>query len=432
MGFYIRKAFRLGPVRLNLSKSGLGVSAGVRGARLGITSQGRAYGHAGRGGLYVREYFTNSGGTQKRSIGRVGEPIIYEQESEYTYGQGREQTPATNSGTQLAGVKRGLGLAGVVGVVLGLVGILTLLIGLAMLASQGLASIPTLLLGAGILGGSIFLYARDSKRLRAELSLRSLMFESAEGISVGELEAGKLVEALGECSLKKDKKDAFTKAAYLKAIEALAARTRPSASSIALLHRFADILSVDDTFRLQADRDLFDQIYFEAICDHELSHEEEEDLEMLRSKLQIPDSEIQGELAFIEELKSIRGIQSGNLTETQTEQKLQRGEVCYFEGVGRILKSKQIETFRREGQQYKIRQLVLKKEGTLLVTSKRLVLLNSGTSNVRLDVISDFELDYDRKLLCIQKEGVQTPTYVTTPKALVVGALLEALTSRTS
>lgn len=55
MGFYLRKAFRLGPLRINLSKSGLGVSAGVKGARVGVDAQGKSYVHVGRGGLYFRK-----------------------------------------------------------------------------------------------------------------------------------------------------------------------------------------------------------------------------------------------------------------------------------------------------------------------------------------------------------------------------------------
>ena len=42
-GFYVRKAFRAGPIRFNLSESGLGMSAGVRGARInrfGATRRG--------------------------------------------------------------------------------------------------------------------------------------------------------------------------------------------------------------------------------------------------------------------------------------------------------------------------------------------------------------------------------------------------------
>lgn len=54
MGFYVRKAFGFGPFRLNLSRSGLGVSFGVRGARIGVGPRG-SYIHAGRGGIYYRQ-----------------------------------------------------------------------------------------------------------------------------------------------------------------------------------------------------------------------------------------------------------------------------------------------------------------------------------------------------------------------------------------
>lgn len=54
MGFYIRKQKRLGLVNLNLSKSGLGVSTGVTGARLVFSPNG-TYVHLGRHGLYYRK-----------------------------------------------------------------------------------------------------------------------------------------------------------------------------------------------------------------------------------------------------------------------------------------------------------------------------------------------------------------------------------------
>jgi uncharacterized protein DUF4236 len=59
MGFYIRKSLKVGPVRLNLSKSGVGMSVGVKGARAGIDAKGRGYVHAGRGGLYYRSYLSS-------------------------------------------------------------------------------------------------------------------------------------------------------------------------------------------------------------------------------------------------------------------------------------------------------------------------------------------------------------------------------------
>jgi len=55
MGFYLRKSLKLGPIRLNFSKSGVGVSAGVTGARLGVNAKGKKYVHVGRGGIYYRQ-----------------------------------------------------------------------------------------------------------------------------------------------------------------------------------------------------------------------------------------------------------------------------------------------------------------------------------------------------------------------------------------
>src|ERR1035437_5954886 len=59
-------------LRLNLSKSGLGVSAGVRGLRLGIDSKGRSYVNAGipGTGLSVRQY------AKKQEVPHVAPPPL--------------------------------------------------------------------------------------------------------------------------------------------------------------------------------------------------------------------------------------------------------------------------------------------------------------------------------------------------------------------
>ena len=40
MGFFIRKGINFGPVRVNFSKSGVGVSLGTKGLRLGAGPKG--------------------------------------------------------------------------------------------------------------------------------------------------------------------------------------------------------------------------------------------------------------------------------------------------------------------------------------------------------------------------------------------------------
>ncbi|BBZ24314.1 DUF4236 domain-containing protein [Mycolicibacter hiberniae] len=53
MSFYLRKSIKAGPFRFNLSKSGIGVSAGIPGFRVGSGPRGN-YVHIGRGGVYYR------------------------------------------------------------------------------------------------------------------------------------------------------------------------------------------------------------------------------------------------------------------------------------------------------------------------------------------------------------------------------------------
>lgn len=53
MGLYLRKSIRVGPLRFNLSKGGVGVSAGFKGFRVGTGPRGN-YVHMGAGGIYYR------------------------------------------------------------------------------------------------------------------------------------------------------------------------------------------------------------------------------------------------------------------------------------------------------------------------------------------------------------------------------------------
>ena len=55
MGIFLRKSKKIGAFRVNLSKSGLGVSTGIKGARIGLNSKGKAYVFGGKSGVYYRK-----------------------------------------------------------------------------------------------------------------------------------------------------------------------------------------------------------------------------------------------------------------------------------------------------------------------------------------------------------------------------------------
>jgi hypothetical protein len=73
VGWSFRKGIKIGPIRVNLSKRGVGASVGVRGARVGINAAGRAYGQVGRGGLAYR--WQQSGGRRGgRALAELEQP----------------------------------------------------------------------------------------------------------------------------------------------------------------------------------------------------------------------------------------------------------------------------------------------------------------------------------------------------------------------
>lgn len=82
MGFYIRKSLSFGPLRFNLSKSGIGLSAGVKGLRIGSGPRGN-YIHMGRNGLYFRQSLPSAGGSaSERRISREPSSNVVFQEIE--------------------------------------------------------------------------------------------------------------------------------------------------------------------------------------------------------------------------------------------------------------------------------------------------------------------------------------------------------------
>jgi hypothetical protein len=69
MGFYFRKSVSVGPLRFNFSKSGMGVSTGIPGLRIGTGPRGH-YVHAGRGGFYYRATLPSRQRTDALGAGR--------------------------------------------------------------------------------------------------------------------------------------------------------------------------------------------------------------------------------------------------------------------------------------------------------------------------------------------------------------------------
>jgi hypothetical protein len=60
MGLNYRKSIKAGPIRVNLSKSGIGTSMGPPGARIGVNANGNSYVRGGKSGVYFRQRISQS------------------------------------------------------------------------------------------------------------------------------------------------------------------------------------------------------------------------------------------------------------------------------------------------------------------------------------------------------------------------------------
>ena len=71
MGIYLKKTFKFGPFNVNLSKSGIGFSAGVKGARISKGPRG-TFVNIGKNGVYYRKSLTSLDKTitEKSEIGK--------------------------------------------------------------------------------------------------------------------------------------------------------------------------------------------------------------------------------------------------------------------------------------------------------------------------------------------------------------------------
>lgn len=78
MGFYFKKSKSVGPVRVNLSKSGVGVSTGVKGARMSFGPRG-TYVNLGRNGIYYRKKIGGRKASQKNKSGFNNSPAVQPQ-----------------------------------------------------------------------------------------------------------------------------------------------------------------------------------------------------------------------------------------------------------------------------------------------------------------------------------------------------------------
>ena len=418
MGFYLRKSFRAGPIRFNLSKRGIGASVGVTGARIGMSSEGRAYVHGGRGGLYYRKSLGTGGARSgDRGAGAAGPatgPIELTEDTGVTYGAPREQEQATDAIAEP--VRRSPPTYG------------WLALG-AVAAGLLLPSPWPAVVAAAVFAALVALAARRGRRRATGDAYGRLLDARADAAGPATDEDRAAIDAArGDRGLTPADARYFEERAYLSLLEAATANGAGDPRLFERLSELETLVHLDPAFRRRARLDAYSRAHVEAVSDHDLTEAEEQALDRTRTALGLTDEELADELALIDRLRELRSIRAGDLPVVDAAARLSSREVCHLESEGRLLKRRLLRSFSRGGQRYKVRGYVVDKEGALLVTSRRVALIHEGVSSFPLGKILDVEVDQDRQLLVLTRDGVATPTYLTTPDALRAGAIVASLT----
>jgi len=377
MGFYLRKSFRAGPLRINLSKSGLGVSAGVKGLRIGSGPRGN-YIHAGRGGLYYRKHLG---------------------------GKSRNSTSLSDSRDFLIAI----------GVIFGLF----ILFYLSLWFVENPIAFISIIALSILIFGFIF-YKKYSKRKAIKNYKHTLdkifVLESSE-FDRQLLSSMKAKLEKFKC---RNEINAIEKNIYSLMLEKILEDKNISEKEKNLIVNLESTISMDEQYKNETKIEIFNSYYLEAIEDREITKSELATLKNITEGLGINKSDVENEMKTVKEIIKMQQLtyplpEIDNISVT-----IQPSEKPFFSAKAKVLSRKKAARNSSADYEYSV-----KRDGILVVTDKRVIVVKEGTTTVKMADILDVEVDIDNKFILLSKSASSTPTIIQTENALLCGKVID-------
>jgi len=382
LGLFLRKAFSSGPVRLNLSKGGLGLSGGVKGARLSAGPRGLHL-FAGRGGLYYR-----------KGVG---------------------------------GSARGEGGSGS--------GCLLLLLVLAVVAAVSAAMswlgdhpLAAAGIGAGLLTGlAAWLIVRHRRKAALgeyRAALEEGLVSSGQGVSE-ELMANlaRLRERVPRSGKWRQRLARTEGDVYQALLDRVLDDGVITGGERGRLRALEGLALMPAEVVLAVKLEVFEAAYVDAVADRRITEEEYERLHNLAAGLEIPSDTVRREMEVVEDIRRAQGLEPP-LPEMDPEVSplhVTRNETLHHVGTG------QVYTRRRDESEPDGWHYTLKRDGDLVLTSRRLRVEDTGTTTLKLEDIEDLEVDLDRGYIFVSKFTSGRPTVISSTRPVELARMLELL-----
>lgn len=329
MGLYLRKSFRAGPIRFNLSKSGLGLSGGVKDARVGVGPRG-TYVHAGRHGLYYRKQLSS--------------------------GRSHAQSTADGEGcTMLL--------------------LVVIAIGAGVWLFQWLLENPIVLI-AGIaiaIGIPAIRWSIRHRRKKAvaayKQSLDSTFVTALHPPSAPDLASLKQQQqALPKTEGSRLAVEKIETDVYQAVLDKVLDDGFITNEEAAIIAATEQTLRINPAIQLRTKKEIFSAAYVEAIQDREITQEELAKLRNLMAGLDIPQKEIQRELDIVREIINTQALRLPfePIPPGQLAAPTQKSGDAFYQCSAQVL-SKRKSKDSPTGDEYSVRR-----EGTMILTNKRL------------------------------------------------------------
>jgi hypothetical protein len=423
MGFFIRKAFKAGPVRFNLSKGGIGLSAGVTGARIGVNRRG-AYVYGGRHGLYYREQIKRFGSgkrTNRRAAGKGAEvrrqgsadggatdlfvdtgttyPSLYESFKPHPFPGLKENVRWFNS-------IPAWGLLIIPGM-------------FAVIQNHWALWVLSILLPGVFVIGLIrdVIWKNRGKEMVEHITEK---FEN----DPDNLNAGLIRDfhvKAPEMYTKRFMPDLYSVLLQI-------ALEKPDDDHIRVFNHLEDKIPVSEKFMAQTKRALLSHHLDAVLEDHLMSEEEESGVRSLIKKLNLPEAFAAEELRYIELAASIRKEMEKPLTEIEASIPLVRGEVCYGEFKNaRLLEERVLNRFQHNRVQYRELGYEIQLEGTLTLTDRRMVITGRGSREYRLNRMADVITDLETNVIELIITNRKNPVFMTHSASVLISSLLQKI-----
>jgi len=397
MAFYLRRSMRVGPFRLNFSKSGLGISGGVTGARIGMGPRG-AYLHGGRQGLYYRKGIGKKG----RAVYPSRRPQSAPVEAERSFAQARDASAGLGLGTLVVLALMGTALLFLYDPALGI------LVGACVLA--------------GILG---HLYRRSAQARQLEgykalLDGAFVLAEQAPSRTVleGIAEQRKNISVKGKAAQQLREVEV---SAYLATLDKAIDDRRITPVEKALLEGAEQVMGLSERELLAVKKEIFMDAFLEFSEDSIISPEELGILRNFAEGMKLPREVIDDEVKTIDEMLRAQALAwpLHALAPESLSVNLMRGESAFYEAPAVVL------TRRKDRHSDCGYTFSPWREGTLVVTERRFFVSGEGSTVVRYSEIADVEVDMERKLICVTKTTSGRPVYLETAEPIYAGRIID-------